>query len=98
MMHIRSSLPANQKGGGPQNRDLCSRTCKRISLCRSADEVIVEDVPAAPHRDSHAVLVVLEFIVGHVGVKRLHHCQSSVAVVVDVVTCRENKVECFRVR
>ena len=47
---------------------------------------------AASHGDSHAVLVVLKNVVGHVGVERLHHGQSSVAIVVDVVTCRVSDV------
>ena len=47
---------------------------------------------AASHGDSHAVLVVLKYVVRHVRVERLHHCQSSVAIVVDVVACRVGEV------
>ena len=61
------------------------------SLGRTADDVVGEDVVAASHGEPDAVLVVLEGVVGHVGVERLHHGQSSVAVVVDVVTWNEGE-------
>ena len=59
---------------------------QRFSPGRAADDVVGEDVVAASHGEPDAVLVVLEGVVGHIGVERLQHRQSSVAVVVDVVT------------
>ena len=57
-----------------------------FSLGRSGDDVLGEEVSAAPYGEPDAVLVVFEEVIGHVGVERLHHCQSSVTVVVDVVS------------
>ena len=61
-------------------------TNKIFSLGRAADDVVGEDVVAASHGEPDAVLVVLEGVVGHIGVERLQHRQSSIAIVVDVVT------------
>ena len=61
-------------------------TNKIFSLGRAADDVVGEDVVTASYGEPHAVFVVLEGVIGHVGVERLQHRQSSVAVVVDVVT------------
>ena len=63
-------------------------TWRMISLCRATDEVLGEDVMAVSYGDSNTVLVVLKYVVGHVGVERLHHCRSSVAVVVDIIACQ----------
>ena len=63
------------------------RTAQYCSLVRTGDVVLREDVVGATHRQSDAVLVVLEFVVGHIGVETLHQRHSSVAVVVDVVVC-----------
>ena len=60
-------------------------TCRMISPCRATDEVLGEDVMAVSYGDSNTVLVVLKYVIGHVGVERLHHCRSSVAVVVDII-------------
>ena len=68
------------------DRRLHSRTWKSVLLGRTPDNVIGEDIAAASHGDSHPVLVVLEDIVRYVGVEGLHHCQSRVPIVVDVVT------------
>ena len=56
--------------------------------CRATDEVLGEDVMAVSYGDSNTLLVVLKYVVGHVGVERLHHCWSSVAVVVDITACQ----------
>ena len=73
------------------NDGMCSETWRVFSLGGAADDVVGKYIPAASHGDSHAVLVVLEYVVGHLGVERLHHGQPSVAVVVDVVACRACK-------
>ena len=59
-----------------------------ISLRKAADEVLGKDVMAASYGGSHTVLLVFKHVVGHVGVERLHHGQSSVAVVVDTIACQ----------
>ena len=58
----------------------------RCSLAGAADDVVGEYVVGAPHGKPDTVLVVLEGVVGHVGIETLHHRHSSVTVVVDVVT------------
>ena len=50
-----------------------------------ADKVVLEHVVSAPHRHSDTVFVVLEGVVGYVGVEALHHRHSRIAVVVHVV-------------
>lgn len=57
-----------------------------FSLGRAVDDVFVEYVVGACHGQPDAVLVPLEGVAGHVGVEALHQRQSSVAVVVDVVS------------
>ena len=44
-----------------------------LSLGRSGDDVLGKDVAAASHGEPNPVLVVLEDVVGHVGVERFHH-------------------------
>lgn len=56
-----------------------------FSLGRFADDVFGEDVSAASYGEPHAELVVLEDIVGHIGVERLQHGHASISIVVDVV-------------
>ena len=76
----------------------CSTAWKMFSLGRTSDDVFGEYITAASHGHSHTVLVVLEYVVGHFGVERLHHCQSGVAVVVDVVACCKGEIRCRRLR
>ena len=57
-----------------------------FSLGRAADDVLGEHVVPTTHREPKPVLVVFEDVVRNVGIERLQHCQSSVAVIVDVVT------------
>ena len=63
-----------------------------ISLRGAADDVLGEEVAATPYRKPNTVRVVFEDVVRHVGVEGLHHSQSSVAVVVDVVAWRKSEV------
>lgn len=65
---------------------------------RAADDVRGEDVAAASCGDSHAVAVVFEDVVGHVGVEIFHHRHISVTAVVDVVACELGRVGFIRVR
>lgn len=57
----------------------------RCLLGRAADDVVGEDVVAAPHGEPDAVPVALERVVRHISPEGLEHRHPSVAVVVDVV-------------
>lgn len=45
----------------------------------------------APYGEPDAEKIILEDVVGHIGVKGLQHRQSSVTIVVDVVICRKQR-------
>lgn len=64
----------------------CSREVGHTwSPGRAADEVVGEYVTATTHGQPDPVLVVFDYVVGHVGIKTFHQRDAGAAVVVDVV-------------
>ena len=77
---------------------LRSRALTITSLGGAADYIPGEDVATATNGEPDAEKVVLKDVIRYVGVEGLKHCQSRVAVVVDVVAWREDEIELCQVR
>ena len=75
-----------------------ARTWAIIYSDRAADDIVGEGIAARCRREPGPVRVVLEDVVAYVAVAQLHHRQSSVGVVVDVVACRKCNMGCRCVR